>query len=345
MSIATVTPARGLSVVVPARNCPETLARSLAALAASDLPRDAWELIVVDDGSTDATAAVAARVADRVVRLAGPARGPGFARNRGVEAASGVIVVFIDADVCVHRDTLRRFGEVLGAEPGLGAAFGAYDTQPPAPGVVSQYRNLLHHYEHVRAAGPATTFWAGCGAVRRAAFIAVGMFDEARYPRPQIEDIEFGYRLSGAGYGIALRPEIQCTHLKQWDFRRMVTTDVRDRGIPWMQLLLERRGLDADGPLNLRVTEKLYTAAVGAAGLCLLLSIVLPSAAWLVAALALALAVIAGNWPLVRWFARHRGLPFAICVVPLRFVYYALNGVSAVGGAWAHYWRPRPRTL
>ncbi|HEV2643319.1 MAG TPA: glycosyltransferase family A protein, partial [Candidatus Elarobacter sp.] len=206
------------SVVVPARNCPDVLARSLGALRASDVASSAWELIVVDDGSTDATPEVAARFADRVVRLGPGPRGPAFARNRGVEQARGEYLVFVDSDVCVHSDALGKLVAALRHDSDVVAVFGAYDTSPPERGLVSQYRNLLHHYVHWINAGPATTFWAGCGAVRRDAFVAVGMFDERRFPRPQIEDIEVGYRLTARGHTIQLSPDIQGTHLKRWTF-------------------------------------------------------------------------------------------------------------------------------
>ena len=64
---------------------------------------------MVDDASTDETAVVAARYADTIVRLPGKPHGPAYARNRGFEASRGDVVIFIDADVCVHPDTLRRF--------------------------------------------------------------------------------------------------------------------------------------------------------------------------------------------------------------------------------------------
>src|SRR6185436_629578 len=195
-----------LSVVVPAHNNERTLPRVLAALAASTLPRESWELIVVDDGSRDGTDVVAATHADVVVRLNGDGRGPAYARNRGVEFARGEIVVFVDADVCVHPDALEQFLAEFRVGDVVGAVFGSYDLNPPAPGFVSQYRNLLHHYHHQTNAGEAQTFWAGCGAVRRSVFIAAGMYDEWRFPRPQIEDIELGNRIHALGHRIVLQP-------------------------------------------------------------------------------------------------------------------------------------------
>src|SRR4051794_7341101 len=103
-----MSPRLALSVIVPVRNGAATLARALRAILASDLPRDQFELIVVADGSTDGSAAIASRQADTVVRLTGLRSGLAYARNRGAELAAGEAVAFIDADVMVRPDTLSR---------------------------------------------------------------------------------------------------------------------------------------------------------------------------------------------------------------------------------------------
>lgn len=321
-----------LSVIVPAYNCPVTLERVLGAIAASDLPRGEWELIVADDGSTDSTPSVAARMADAVVRVANGPRGPGRARNEGASSAAGEVLVFVDADVCVSRTALSQFAALFRARPALGAVFGAYDATPEAPGLVSQYRNLLHHYVHSMSAGAAVTFWAGCGAVRRTAFVAANGFDAERYRRPQIEDIELGYRLSAMGWPIVLVPEITGTHLKRWTFTGGVITDFRDRGVPWMQLILERKEVAAAGPLNLARREKVFTVIAPLGVAAAVAAVVFRS--WLPGAIALVVfaSIMAGNARLLAWFARVRGVGFAVMVMPLRLAYYTLNAVSA---GWA----------
>jgi hypothetical protein len=230
-----------LSVIMPAHEAAQLLPDTLAALAGSTLPRPDWELIVVDDGSTDQTSVIASHWADHVITLPAPARGPGGARNAGAAVARGAWLMFVDADVRVHADALQRVVDAVSADPGLDAIFGAYDAKPEARGLVSEYRNLLHRYTHCVGAGEAETFWAGCGAVRRDAFARIGGFDTVRFPRPQIEDIDLGYRLRDAGGRIVLDPTIEGTHLKRWTLRGMLRTDLLDRGIPWMRLLLERR--------------------------------------------------------------------------------------------------------
>lgn len=324
------------SVIVPAHNAAALLPLSLGAILGNDLPRSQWELIIVNDASSDATGEVAARFADRVVTLPGQPHGPGFARNRGVEVARGDWVIFIDADVVVHPDTLRRFAATIAAQPGINAIFGAYDDTPVAPGFLSQYRNLLHRYVHERGAGPAETFWAGCGAVRRSAFEAIGGFDERRYRRPQIEDIELGYRLRDDGGSILLDPGIQGAHLKHWRFSGSVKTDLLDRGIPWVRLLLERRRIASHAHLNVKHDERTKTLLLGLALLLLFAAVPLRSWWFAAAGVGVLLVIVVWNLPLFAWFARHRGEGFALAVIPMNLWYYLMNGVSVVAGVVLH---------
>ena len=328
-----------LSVIVPNRDGAGFLAHSLPALRASDLPGDVWELIVVDDGSGDGSADVAGRFADLLVRRP-EGGGPAAARNHGVRQSRGDILVFIDADVSVHRDALRRLAQTFDTDD-VAAVFGSYDTSPRAPGLVSQYRNLLHHWVHSQGRGEAETFWAGLGAVRRDVFMAAGAFDETM---PQLEDIDLGYRLRALGHRILLRPEIQGTHLKHWTLRSMVLTDLFGRGVTWMRLHLEQGRRGRPGTLNLRPGEKLYTLLAAGAALAVGVAVIGGQRRWLIAAALCLALVVVGNLPLFRWFARERGLRFAVSVVPLRLLYYLLNAIAAPIGFLHHLVAPRHRT-
>ena len=321
-----------LSVIVPTHQGQDVLPRSLAALAASTLPRDAWELIVVDDASIDDSALVAAEFADTVVRLPGKARGPAYARNRGSELARGEVIVFVDADVCVHPDALARFAKVFATEPDVGAVFGSYDCDPPAQGFISQYRNLLHHYHHQRNRGEAETFWAGCGAVRAEVFAAAEMYDEWHFSRPQIEDIELGNRIHALGQRILLLPEIQCQHLKRWTLRGMLVTDLKDRGVPWARLLVAQGTPLQARLLNITTQEKICTALVCVMVILTAVAVVAQRIDVLHAALGCMIPVLVLNRRFYAFFERARGFWFAVRVVPMHMLYYCLNGIAAASG-------------
>jgi GT2 family glycosyltransferase len=225
-----------VSVIVPARNEATRLPRLLEALSAAPGP---VEVLVVDDGSTDGTAAVARAAGATVLSVEPPPGWSGKAHAcwAGAEAARGDVLVFVDADVEVHPNAFRRIRAAFRDDFQLDAVYGSYDDSPSAPSVVSTFRNLLHHHVHHAAAGPAETFWAGIGAVRRSVFFDVGGFDADRYPHPSVEDIDLGRRLHAAGARIVLDPTIQGTHLKSWTLRSMVWTDFARRAIPWVALI------------------------------------------------------------------------------------------------------------
>lgn len=326
-----------LSVIVPVHRGGAMLAECLRALAASDLPRELWELIIVDDASTDDTMLIASAYADCVVRLPGQPHGPAYARNRGVEVSRGDIIAFFDSDVRPRPDALRRMIDVMLNHPDVSAVFGSYDTHPTAPGFVSQYRNLLHHYVHTRSAGPAETFWAGCGAIRRDAFIAAGTYDEWRYTRPQIEDVELGHRMRALGYRIVLHPEIQGSHMKRWRFRDVIKADFNDRGVPWTRLLIRHGTMTRTTTLNLANVEKLNTILLWVAVVLLGVAAVTRSSAWVGRAGAVLLVVIALNLPLYAFFRRERGFLFALGVIPLHMLYYLNNGLAVIYGALLHH--------
>ena len=315
-----------LSVVIPVRNGGLDLERCLRGLRAS-LWTD-FELIVVDDGSTDGTSDRARRLGARVIRHEQPL-GPAASRNDGAEAAQAPLVFFLDADVVVHPDTVGEVVRQFERDPGLTALFGSYDDEPAVGGLVSPFRNLLHHFVHQQGqfddeSRPAHTFWTGCGAIRRDVFLELGGFDPRLYRRPAIEDIELGYRLTRAGHRIALVRSIQATHLKRWTLGLMIKTDVFHRGVPWMLLLMRSRRRESD--LNVGPGQRLCVLATGLAWLGLVLIPWVPAAVWLLVASVAAQTGI--NRGFYRFLARRRGAWFALGCVPLHMVYYTCCGVS-----------------
>ena len=193
-----------ISVIMPVYNGADVLGRSLAPLLAMKADDEIAEIIVVDDGSTDSSVAVAAEKGVRLMDSGGRV-GPGGARNTAAPFAGGDVLWFVDADVVVHEDAARALAASFQRD-GAAAVFGCYDDRPAANNFLSQYKNLVHRYYHRRDAGDAETFWAGCGAVRKDVFLASGGFDAERFPYPSIEDIEFGFRLRQRGFRIVLAP-------------------------------------------------------------------------------------------------------------------------------------------
>ncbi len=329
------------TVIMPALNAADTLGNALAALSRSG--RKPAEVIVIDDGSTDATPRLAADAGATVLHTEHGPRGGSVARNLGARHADTPLLVFVDADVSVHPETLGLLLQPFDDHPAVAATFGSYDADPSHPSLVSRYRNLLHHHTHQHANREAWTFWSGLGAVRADAFAALGGFDEAM-AGVSVEDIELGLRLRRAGHRIALVPETQATHHKRWTLRGMVKTDIWQRAVPWTRLL-RRMG---DVPADMNVDRKSRVSAVLAGLLVMGLSAILiggveallpPVPRWVVVTsvvlgLAVALPCIVALIILHRRFyavlRRAGGLPQLLVGVPLHWLYFLYSAATFV---------------
>lgn len=311
-----------ISVIIPVHNGGAAFQRCLSAL--QQTLYESWECIVVEDGSTDDSVETAYRHGARLVSGLARRLGPAQARNIGAQIARGDILFFVDADVLVQPGTVGHVAATMQADPGLTACFGSYDDEPFAPNFLSQYRNLLHHYVHQKGKINASTFWSGCGAIRRDVFLAIGGFNEQLYERPSIEDIELGYRLQAAGHRVQLEKLLLVKHMKRWTPRQMLMTDVRDRALPWTQLILQGGGAPND--LNLNFSQRLSTVAVFTALFSLGLTLFFRWA-WVVGLLA-GLLLIWLNRSFYQFLLEKRGLRFTLLALPWHWFYFVYSGAT-----------------
>lgn len=243
-----------VSIIVPVYNGESELKQCLEAIRNSITPP--LEILVIDDGSTDNSRAVALGLGARVLTTGGRC-GPARARNMGAREAKGTILFFLDADVVAQADAVGRVQNAFEADPALDALIGSYDDNPAQRDFLSQYKNLMHCFVHQTGHNQASTFWSGCGAIRRGVFLEHSGFDES-YERPAIEDIELGYRLFQAGRQMMLDKDLRVKHLKRWTFWNLLKTDILDRGIPWTELILRDRNMPND--LNLQLSQRISVA-------------------------------------------------------------------------------------
>ncbi len=321
-----------ISVIVPVHNGERFLPRCLQALTApSNL---AYEVIVVDDCSTDRSAEISRQWGAAVLHMPRQS-GPAGARNHGAQKARGEILFFVDADVVVQPDSLQRVADDFLQNPDVAAVFGSYDDDPAEGNFISQYKNLFHHFVHQQSSSDAVTFWAGCGAVRRDVFLAVGGYDPERYPRPAIEDIELGYRMRALGHRILLDKELQAKHLKKWELRSLLHADIFCRAIPWSMLILESRGMVND--LNLQTRDRVSAVLAALSVAIIPFSILKPQLLFLVLLLLATIPLI--NHKLYRFFIHQRGLGFAFLAFPMHLLYYLYSAPTFVLCWLRHFFR------
>lgn len=313
----------GITVIVPAYRAGSTIGACLDGLFEAGFTQN--EIMVIDDGSPDDTVEVA-RSRGIVPLQPGTNRGAAKARNSGVAATTGELLYFVDADVVVHPDVRGRIEHFFAENPDHAAVFGSYDDDPPDQPRVSRIRNLLHHHVHQSSGGPASTFWTGCGAVRRADFDAAGGFQT----EDVVEDVGFGLRLTRLGRPIRLDPDLQCAHLKRWSWRGFAWTDYRGRAMPWTKMMLDPENRDLLHVLNAGMRGKAAVLSVGLSLLAvpaLLLSVPF--------GLALILASVTALGWLERRFlalvARRMGVTDAVVALGVLWVHYL-----AAGAGYAH---------
>lgn len=222
-----------ISFVVPAHNEEQLIGRTLDALqaAAGELAL-AFELIVVDDGSSDRTGTIAAAHGARVVPV--NVRQIARARNQGATAARGETLIFVDADTLVPATTLRAALDALAAGAVGGGATVTFDGRVPFWGAI-----LLPMVRAVLRAGNVP---AGCFVFcRRTVFDAVGGFDQRLYAA---EEIAFGRAIRRHGRLVILR-EIVITS------GRKLRTHTVWEGLRLMASVIRR------GPSSIRSREQL----------------------------------------------------------------------------------------
>jgi len=320
-----------LSVIVSVRDAGATLREVLLAVRASDLRTDSYEIIVVDDASSDGSVAIAARYADTVVKLTGRASGPGYARNRGVELARGDVVAFVEGDVAVRPDTLSRMLATLAENPDVDAVSASRDATSGARNFISQYWNLLLRFGEQHHPGNCAQFAPGCGAIRRRVFISAGMYDEWRFSTACLESVELGERLLGAGHGALLSSELKVTHLKEWNIG-LVCQEV------WGRSRLLARSLGYSRMSAVAPSEVVFTLSRALIPAGALLGTLMLAAAFVPpphvrAEVALALVVLVmTNLPLHRFYVTARGFRFAAMSAPVHIFVQTVTATALCTG-------------
>ncbi|GAB4245978.1 MAG: hypothetical protein Kow00109_22060 [Acidobacteriota bacterium] len=193
------------SVIIPVRNGAATLDACLEALEDQTVPRDAYEIIVVNDGSTDATAEVLRRRAVQVLETAG--RGAAAARNRGFQVVRGEIVLFLDADCRPTSDWIARMVAPLEAGEADGTVGRFVSRQS---NWVARLIQLEHDQRYRRMARFQWTDFVNTAtcAFRRAVLPDPPFCEEFA----KLEDLDLSFRLAEAGVKLRYLPDTVVEH-------------------------------------------------------------------------------------------------------------------------------------
>ncbi len=328
-----------ISVVIPAHNAAHTLGETLQAIARSDYAD--FEVVVVDDASTDGTGRVAAEQGCRVVTLPQNV-GAAQAKNLGVGMASGDIILFTDADIVLREDTLGRVAQHL-QDDSLAGVVGLLGQRLRFANFSSQFKNLWMHYTYTRLAAIQSSehgvgvFFTSIAAIRKPVFLQMGGFDSHYRGASITEDIEFGQRLLTAGHRVRIDGQLWVEHLKYYSLQDLLRTDFR-RAFGLTKTLL-RKKVEAD---QRAAGQKYYASVPWFFALGIPLS-------WLMPALVLLAVVVRRPW--WAWAGGAAYLSLLLVNAPFLWALYRARGwffllqsclflpvdlwVSGLGSLWA----------
>ena len=197
------------SIIVPIYNSQRVIQRCLEALANQTVPRQQYEILVVDDGSTEPVPQSLETNPDiHLIRI--PHGGPAVARNAGVAAARGDIVAFTDSDCAPAPDWLEKITQPFRSKRVVGVK-GVYRTQQTE--LIARFVQLEYQYKYDRMAKlPHVDFIdTYSAAYRRDIFLQNNGFDTS-FTVPSVEDQEFSFRLAQKGYHLEFIPTAAVFH-------------------------------------------------------------------------------------------------------------------------------------
>lgn len=201
-----------VSVIIPVKNGNKTLGACLRSIKRSYFKN--VEILVVDDRSTDNSVEIAESYNCKVLQSP-EGDGANRARNFGAKNAKGDILVFIDSDVVIKRDTILTVVETL-EDGGVDAVVGIYTTRHRHENLVSQYKNLWIRYSYLKSPPAIDWLFGAISGVKRDVFDNIGGFDVELLAHHGNDDIELGKRFTQANLSIVLNLDIEVEHLKNY---------------------------------------------------------------------------------------------------------------------------------
>jgi GT2 family glycosyltransferase len=238
-----------LSVVIPSWNDLPQLQRCLTSLQKQALPREQFQIVIVDDGSTDGTADWLRQQDDVTAIVLAENRGRSAARNAGLHQATGELIIFLDADLTVPEDYLTA--HLAQAERGVVSLGRVRFSEESGRTGFQRYMETRGAYKHRDGSDLPPRYFVTCNAMVPSALLkSVDGFDE-RMRRWGGEDMDMGLRLAQKGARFAFNSRALAFHHQQRSFdKHLQNMEVFGRyNLP---LLLDRHpGLDRELQMRL----------------------------------------------------------------------------------------------
>jgi len=325
-----------ISVIIPNHNGEKTIGPCLEAACNSNYSN--FEVVVVDDCSTDDSIAIIAPYPCRLIRLSEHG-GASKARNAGAENSRGDVLFFIDADCLLQQDTLAKAASAY-LESGPGVVIGGtYTWLPYDQNFFSIFQSIYIHYSETKNIQNPDYIATHAMLLQAEVFKTSGGFNEDFMPI--LEDVEFSHRLKRMGYRLRMEPDIQVQHIFNFNLKKSFRNGIRKTKY-WSIYSIKNKDLLSDsGTASQELKFNVLLCFVNL--VLLLLALLLNNRVIIVPALLLYGTNLYLNRNLIRAFLKTRGPYFAIsAVLYYTFIYPFAVGIGAFSALFSQHFGFKP---
>jgi len=204
-----------ISIIIPVYNAQESLEECLKSILSSSYQN--FEIIIVDDNSNDKSLEIIWKFKTKKIKVIRNKKnkGAGFSRNRGIKESRGEVLLFIDSDVIVNKNSIAKMIEIL-KDKDISGVIGIYDKKPCYGNLFGRYKHYVDYFRDLKGKAEQDSFKTAFFAIKKKDLGKI-RFNE-KFRKASIEDIEFGRKLIKKGKHFVLAKNIKVRHMKKFGF-------------------------------------------------------------------------------------------------------------------------------
>lgn len=317
-----------ISIVMPVRNAQDYLDRSLSSVYANSF-KD-FEMIVVNDGSKDDSEKIIRKYPIDTYIVFPSNKGHAVARNEGANKAKGRIILFIDADIELKEDTLKKiFGHF--EDTACQCVIGLYSKTHPNSDIFSCYKNMWIHYTYFTSPERVNWFFSAIGAIKKEIWDKSGFFDPKFHIKTGGGDIDFGFRLIRQGISIILDKDIEVIHLKKFNLYKLLKNDFM-RSFGYIRLaLIYNRSLGDIAKQGIANAQNSFAVSTIASAIIAVLFIMSVFSIWMgFMGVLFVLMYLKLNYPFYKYSAEELSIRKTIFFIPIMYVDHFVCAIGVI---------------